>query len=682
MIRSPLFWAGTFLAAVVAATTFFIWRSAGSGQSWLIIAVVVNLNVLALAVPGYFVARRLVELMAERRRMAPGSRFKTRLVATMVLLVSGPVIVVFLLSSRFVTDTIDRWFGEGVERPLSSAVEIGRFLYQQERQRVLTEAARIASSPGTPAQVAENDETVTWYTEAAGEDPLVDSAFRGSAETDIITLPEGAERVRAAVPRVRPDGSVEGVVTVTTTIPHALVGHLTTIRDSYEQRRQLGSVRGPVKAWYILLLSAFTFLTLVLAIATGLILSRTITVPIQALVEGTERVARGEAGVRVEIRGRDEIGTLAHSFNRMVTEIENNREDLQQAYRDAHRRRLFMETIIENIATGVIFLDSDGQVETINNAACSILGIPLNDLVDINVRRLLDRIDSEELRSILHSMREAGFNERHEEIRAVIQGHPRVLRVYLSNLRDALGNPTGILVVFDDLTDLINAQRAFAWQEVARRMAHEIKNPLTPIKLSAERLQRKFRTGADDFARVFPAAIKTIVREVEYLRSMVNEFSRLGKMPDAAIRTDDPHELIREIAALYEEPEPPLVIDFDIPASLPPIQWDREQIHRVLINLIDNAIEAVQRRGVVSVHAGIDETNRELVITVEDNGPGIPPEDRDRLFSPHFSKKKGGTGLGLAIVDKIVGDHRGTINVEDRQPRGARFVLRFPLDAG
>lgn len=688
LIRLP----GFIIAAVmlVAAATWLEIRYLGLGGKTLFVRAAlflfINSAVLALSSLVYLVGRTLAGLWREHKTGAPGHMFKTRLVGIFVILVTAPGVVLFVLTSWIVTGVVERWFSMQVKAPITSSVDIASKVYEMEGRRVRDIAADMALQGGIDRKGYADDGLVVRVIPAGGRvsdaDALISGAFSGRADTDVIS-DGNTDIVRAAAPMLD-----KGVVIVESRLPEGIARDIRTVRTAFEDYKTVESIKAPIKTGYFLFLALVTMLTIFMALWAALRVGARITGPIQALVEGTRRVSDGDFKTRITAVGEDEICALTNAFNSMVGEIETSQQRLRQAYAEVDNRRLVLEGIMNNINSGVILLDRAGQVIRINNAACAILCIEPRDLVGLTSREILRNVESEDLVSILKNLRHREFGGLCRELKALIKGMPATLRVFLSNLKDADGEITGVLVVFDDLTEVIKAQRAYAWQEVARRMAHEIKNPLTPIKLAAERLLKKHREGSPDVGSVIESSMGTITREVDSLRNLVNEFSRFGKLPDLHLAETDPAALVDEVSGLYHGFRD-VALEVRASGGIPPFRMDREQMKRVLINLMDNAVEAVnqtgnqtgrqadRQAGSIEIAVDFDPAASVLRLTVADNGPGIRPEDRDRLFLPHFSTKKTGTGLGLAIVHKIVSDHGGSIRAEDNSP-GARFVIELP----
>jgi len=671
--------AAVLLATLTALELTFLGPAGLSSYTRLPTYLFINFVVLALIVLMTIVGRTFVDLYRAKKRQAAGYRFRTKLVTIFVLLVSVPSILLFVLTSRMVSGTVEQWFSIRAEVPLKSSVAIASHLYDRERQRVLERARWVVENGGTDVGLPPLEDVTVRVIEdpvaGTGTD-LVRRAFAGEAGTEIDVAGHD-EVVRAVVPQRNDDGQVHQVVVVETTLPNPLVQDIRLIRMSFENYKGLESTKSLFQSGYSLVLALITAFVIVITLLAALRVARSITDPVQALAEGTRKVAEGRFNTTLDVSSDDELGQLTSAFNEMVNELKGGQERLKEAYADVDSKRLILEGIMSNIRTGVICLDTTGGVLTINNAACRVLGIQPRDLSGLTYREILDQVESNELREILRNLRKRDFTGKTWELTASVRGNPVILRLFLSNLRSPEGDPVGILVVFDDITRVVQAQRAQAWQEVARRMTHEIKNPLTPIKLSAERLLKKHRDGATDLDEILESSLATITREVEALRKLVNEFSRFGRLPRLALEPIDLGDLVRKVVPLYDAYKD-LTIDVHAGKNLPPVEVDPEQIRRALINLIDNAVASVGADGRIEVQVEYDSGSRRTRLVVADNGEGIAKENRDHLFLPHFSTKKTGTGLGLAIVHKIVTDHNGTIRVEENHPRGARFVLELP----
>lgn len=664
-----------FIVGASALELHFLRRSAISLPTRIILLTLFNINLLALLTLMFFVGKTLVKLYLERKRQVLGSRFKTKIVVIFVVLTSIPSVLLFLGASGLVTTYIDRWFTPQFRQPVEGSLRVAQAVYDAEREKALAAAKTLVARGALPIEY-----TVTRLDvvpENASE--IVRDAFEGREGTEVVSGEEG-DIVRAAVPDVL-QGKPAGVLVVESRITREITRSVDRVRSSYEDYVNLGVWKRPLQFNYLFFLGFFTLMVIFMALWISLRLARGITEPIQQLAQATGAVAAGDLEVRVGIERSDEIGLLVESFNHMVQELREGKESLQAAYLESDRRRLCMENILENIESGVISLDAEGNSITINRAACSILNVMPGEVLGKNYREILSGIESDSLQEMIRGIRLKSLGSVQREVWATIKGRRTLLRVSIMGLRDSVSGYLGLLVVFDDLTNLIKAQRALAWQEVARRIAHEIKNPLTPIRLSTERMLKKWEQRDQDFGTVFERSTRTIIKEVDSLKALVDEFSRYGKMPEIVKAPTAIGTIIEEVANLYRDYKD-FSIDVSIPPDLPLVDLDSEQFKRVLINLFDNAIHAMSGSGAITVRAACDTPANRLTIDVADNGPGIREEDKDKLFLPYFSTRDGGTGLGLAIASKIVAEHRGYIKVRDNEPRGTVFTIEMPIKEG
>ncbi len=641
------------------------------------IFITVNI-VLYLLLIIFSVIRYLVNLYTEKRRKAIGSKFRTKLVASFLGLVLIPSALLFFLSNELINNSIDTWFNLEVQKPIYDSMDIAKTMYYKERQYAKNYSELLASSKDLLNMNLLNnlgtDDFRSYLLNETDGSGLVDQAFKGTAGTDIRSSDQG-DIIRAATP-LNEGGKVTGVVIVETLIPIEVVTKMESIQASYHEYIQMKVQQNPVRFLYFLMLTIATLLVIFMALWASIRIAKGITVPIQSLAEATETVAHGNLDFRIPLRRDDEIGLLINSFNNMLNDIQNGKQSLEKAYRESDRRRLGMETILESIKSGVIFFDRSGKIMTLNNAACSMLNVKRSSIEGLGHKDLMGKLQSSELGSMVKRLTEKGFGAVEKELHIYMNGRPMDLRVYITIIKDSEEKHVGTLVVFDNLTEIIMAQRALAWQEVAKRIAHEIKNPLTPIRLSAERLLKKWNDKADDFESVLNRSTKTIVHEVNSLRSLVDEFSRFGKMPKINLEPINIKTILEEINELYSDLKGIEMIS-SVNEDMPDIEIDKKQIKMALINLIDNAIQA--KTGKIWLSAFHNNDFDLIRIEVADDGVGIKEENKDKLFFPYFSTKKEGTGLGLAIVNSIISKHRGYIRVQDNEPKGTRFIIELPL---
>ncbi|RJQ49693.1 MAG: HAMP domain-containing protein [Nitrospiraceae bacterium] len=641
------------------------------------IFIIVNV-ILYLLLLIFFVSRNLATIYTEKKKEAIGSTFRTRLVASFLGLVFIPSVLLFILSNQLINNSIDTWFSLEVQKPVYDSMDVAKTLYAKEKQHAM-DYAKLLASQKDRIDVSLNPEGLSSsYRSYLVTEPevsgFIGKAFSGNPSTDIEATEKG-DRVKAAYP-VMSGNKVYGVVVVETMIPRNLVMKMESIQKAFNEYIQVKTQQTPVRLLYFFLLVTATLLIIFLALWISLRIAKSITVPIQSLAEATKTVAQGNLDFRIAMKRDDEIGLLIDSFNKMLDDLHDGKKSLEKAYRESDRRRLSMESILESINTGVIFSDRSGKIITLNNAACLMLNIGRETTEGRSYRELLAKLKSEELSLMVRHLAERGFGSVEREIHIYINGRPLDLQVYITTIYDSENNFVGTLVVFDNLTEIIMAQRALAWQEVAKRIAHEIKNPLTPIRLSAERLLKKWNEKSEDFGDVLMRSTRTIVQEVNSLRSLVDEFSRFGKMPKITLEPTHIDAMIHEIVELYSTVKDVEIIT-SLNGDLPEIDIDKQQIKMALINLIDNAIQAHTPK--IWLNASYNHDLELVRIEVIDEGTGIREEDKDKLFFPYFSTKKEGTGLGLAIVNSIISKHRGYIRVQDNQPKGTRFIIELPI---
>ncbi|MBU2518739.1 MAG: HAMP domain-containing protein, partial [Proteobacteria bacterium] len=471
-------------------------------------------------------------------------------------------------------------------------------------------------------------------------------------------------------------------------LPPGALARSQQVRKGLEGYRQLKAFKEPIRTNLFITLSIVTLLIVFVATWLGFRLARTITDPLREVAEGTQRVAGGDYDFDIAGAGPDEIGTLVNAFNRMTADLKTSKARLDEAQSEMRRtnleldrRRRYMEIVLRSVAAGVITVDAEGKASTINPSAerllkvraAKVLGRPWRELVDGENRALVERM--------LTGLIPGGAGTIDQQVRLAVGGESLSLMVHLGLLKDEKGTDLGMVVVFEDLSELEKAQRMAAWREVARRIAHEVKNPLTPIKLSAQRLMRRYGGQVPEGDTVFDECTRTIVQQVEELRRLVNEFSTFARLPAANPAPADLTTIAADAVSLFKSAHPEVSLEMEVESKIPIFELDREQMSRVLINLLDNAVAAVQKseppRQVV-LRLSYDEILNMVRLEVEDSGPGVSPEDKIRLFEPYFSTKKGGTGLGLTIVSTIVADHNGYVRVQDNQPTGARLIVELP----
>jgi two-component system nitrogen regulation sensor histidine kinase NtrY len=684
-------------------------------------------TVMLIVVLVFFITRNFWKILAERRRGTLGSHLNLKFVAAFVLIAFLPTTGLLAVSSYFIASSIDSWFGLRMERALEESRDVADIAYTAEGDNAIHFGALIAeqitaanmlreddlsaledfvmrkqreynlgvvevfSTTGRELVVAVNPE-IPDSSFSRPESEFVRSALEGTSATRVEPGDSG-DLVRGAVP-IRSgfhDGKTLGAVVVSRFVPVPLAGKIATIHETLADYRQLLPKAGHIRAAYLLELLLAFFVVLLLATWMGFRLARGVTTPIRALAEGTAEVARGNLDVVVEPTSDDEVGFLVASFNRMTRDIKEARQGLEASNAELDQRRSYMEIVLRNVGAGVVSVDGEGRIGTINPSAQRLLGVPPGvGVVGRKLEEVITRPEHLEVVQELQAQLVPGMRESlRRQVQLPVADEVATLLVTMTLLQDEEGGRVGIVMVFDDYSQVVKVQRMEAWREVARRIAHEIKNPLTPIQLSAPRLRRRFRGRvADDPAdmKVFDECVGAITGQVETLKRLVDEFSNFARLPAAHPRPHDLNALVAECVASYQGTQGVRFATALDPA-LPRVELDAEQTRRVLTNLIDNAIAACgERRAAagdepvrIEVRTVHDEPLETVRVEVGDQGVGIRQEDRRRIFEPYFSTKTHGTGLGLAIVSRIVADHRGYIRVHDNKPQGSRFIVELPV---
>ncbi|MGH9868423.1 MAG: ATP-binding protein [Candidatus Polarisedimenticolia bacterium] len=670
-------------------------------------------NVILILSLLVMLVRSLIKLLLERHQNMLGSRFRTKLVFTFLGLCLVPSVLLFATAVSIIDRSIERWFSTDVERISEGALEVVESYYQEHRRRgerfaadiatdlsrarttdkgrrallkAMEEALRLRHLDLVSLYIADDEPLSVANPRIPINDlkPLPDAVLKESRTGSAVSWQDSlgsGQLVRSGAPLFHPDRhEVVGSVVVGTFVPRDPSVHSARVAEEVATYRQLRLQKANIKRVYVLGFLLITLLILFSATWVGLYLARGITGPIQMLAEGTREVSSGNLDYRVQLEPGDELGILVESFNTMTRDLKAGRETLQESNLMLEERRRYIEAVLESIPTGIISLDGQGRVTTINRAARGILRLDQAAALEgLTFDELLGRESLAEIASVVPRLLGRAGGGLTREFHVALEGAPLSLSVSFTPLggqEAATGH--GLLIVMEDITSLIKAQKVAAWREVARRIAHEIKNPLTPIQLSAQRMLRKWQEGADDLGQAVEEGATTIVQEVRTLKTLVNEFSGFARMPAANPTQADLHDIIDAAVGLYQGTYQDVSFARVYDRALPSARLDPEQMKRVFVNLIDNAVEAMGRKGEIVIGTRFVSHLQMMRVEVADDGPGIAPEDKDKLFLPYFSTKRRGTGLGLAIVNRIISDHHGFIRVEDNRPRGTRFIIDLP----
>lgn len=687
----------------------------------IIALAVINLNILLVLLFLFLIFRNLFKLILERRRGVPGAKLRSKLVGAFVALSLVPTMLLFFVSAGFISSSIDNWFNNQVENALDESLEVAQTYYRNSEANALYYADQLSNRikegkllneenlPQLKQLIKEKQEEYNLgivEVFSATHEELVRVANPKLPIIKITTatsdpVREGLQGVRFS--QITPVGQADlirgivpvqsnwnpkdfvGVVVVNYYVPYSLIKKMKEIAASVDQYKLTKSVKGQIQQSYVIVLLLIALIIIFLATWFGFHLARGITVPIQELATATTKIASGDLDIQLQTRSTDEIGTLVNSFNKMATDLRQGRievnaanQELQNSNLELDRRRDYMEIVLANVTAGVISIDRSGHLTTINKSAENLLHLNADKILGKDFR---DVIPGTYMPIIMELLKKLFYSERgtvRQQTIIPIGNDKYTLMLNLTTLRDKQNNFLGTVVVFDDLTQLYKAQRMAAWREVARRIAHEIKNPLTPIQLSAQRLRRRYLDRFTDDDHVFDDCTKMISNQVEELKNLVNEFSNFARMPATKPSENNLNEVIDECLTLYREAHKNISFKSSLDQHLPNTKFDREQIKRVIINLLENAIAAITGQGTISLESVYNHELKIITLTIADSGCGIPAEDKTRLFEPYFSTKKTGTGLGLAIVSTIIADHNGYIRVRDNSPQGSIFIIELP----
>jgi two-component system nitrogen regulation sensor histidine kinase NtrY len=674
----------------------------------IIIFSLININIILLLLLIFLVIRNLVKLVFERKRKVLGARLRTKLVVAFISLSLVPTILLFFVAVGFITNSVDQWFRVQVEQSLQGALEVSQTYYRDYANGVVSSAQQIGKYFSRQGSLKEGNgnhflkeqleaKRQEYHLSALGlffrgdkdstkvEDPhlktffplppqdLLEAGFSGKEASRTLTLGEGEMIIGMAPIESALGGEIAGVVVASHFIPKSLTAKMREISQAFVDYKQLKVLKKPIKFSYMMALLIVTLLIIFSATWFGFHLAKDITVPIKELAEATHRIATGDLNFRIQMKASDEIGMLVQSFNQMTQDLHVSRMELEQ-------RKKHMEIVLKNVAAGVVSIDEKGRITTINTSAEQMLEVKGESLLDQEFSGVLDKEFVGQMDELFMEMKSSQRDSIEKQITLNLKGKSLSLLINLTALKDEEGSPLGVVAVFDDLTQLIKAQRMAAWREVARRIAHEIKNPLTPIQLSAQRLRKRYLEKLREDGTVFDESTRTIIKQVEELKRMVNEFSSFARMPASVPAPNHLNEVIGETLILFQEAHKNIHFEF-VPHDLPVLNIDREQIKRVMINLIDNSITALGEGGKVKIQTDYDPKLQMVRLEVSDNGCGITDDNKRRLFEPYFSTKQSGTGLGLTIVNTIIADHHGYIRVRDNEPRGTTFLIELPVRA-
>ncbi|MCF8055718.1 MAG: HAMP domain-containing protein [Desulfocapsa sp.] len=693
-------------------------------SSDILIFGVINLNVILVLIMLFLVLRNLAELFFESKKNVLGSKLKSKLVISFISLSLIPTILLFFVSLQFVSTSMDYWFNSNIETSLQNSLDLAKSYLQETKDEVnvLGEAVekRILLPPDinhdnnvlekrlatalklydtrnalSLSLISEQRNKVFTTSSpllSSQKMPLIslttlDSVKQNQAPETIIQESNSGDLVRRVNILQSEWVPTEELFLVTTLlIKKEQLERLNFISKGIEDYNQLKYLKKPFKFWLLIILLIVTLLIIFSAIWFGLYIAKSITGPLDTMAQATRRVAEGDLSFVLEKESNDEMGLLVDSFNTMTANLSSSNAKLadalhalQKSSRDAEERRRYTEIILQNVEAGVISIDDSGTITTINRFAEKLLNINKDFFVNRKYSEVLFHEHTGIIDNFISELNITGKNSVRRHLKLSVLRENFSLLVTFTRLENENGESLGFVLVFANLTELEKMQRMAAWREVARRIAHEIKNPLTPIQLSAQRLRRRYPDILKEQNSIFDQCTSTIIKQVDALKQLVSEFSQFARMPKINQASADIVQMLDETLFLYKQAHPQITFTVVKKDSIPIFSFDIEQIKRCVINLLDNAVAVLPDGGTIDLILSLDEDGESIYLQVCDSGPGINEENKLRLFEPYFSTKKTGTGLGLAIVSTIIADHNGYIRVQDNSPHGSIFTIELPL---
>ncbi len=690
-------------------TTYF------GSDSWYFL-VLLNLNAILMLVVCFLAVRNIVKLFTERRRKVFGSRLRTRLLLAFVSLSLVPVFLMFLAANRVVITSIDYWFTSTVASSMDAAIQVGQNIYDTASSKLANRIELISheiennqDSEITPKDVEEYllkqtllldsnifalvDKSNSFsrlafaLPEKRSTSVLIQNIFQNTQWSSIGKNPFTSLYSSAgndyAVAIKELDSLPSYLLVIAENIGSVAQSNLESISQGFEEYIYLKSLKRPLKLSFSLILGLLALIMVFSAIFMAVRLSKELTAPIALLAKGTDRIAQGELDVFLEDKGKDELGQLVASFNSMTKHVRETNENISKANKELEQRNIFIETVLENIATGVVVLSRDGQVLTINKAACTILDMPEEIFTQLTPTEYFTPKNQKIFENMLIYLTDNPDKVWRKELEAVIRNqHVKLLfnSLLIPNFNHAqeenLENDL-IIAVIEDITELTLAERLGAWREVAKRIAHEMKNPLTPIRLSAERLERKFNPQHAETA--FTDCTTLIISEVERMQKMIKNFTEFSRMPEIQLKKENLANILQESYQIFKSSHTHIDWQINLPDSIPPLLLHTESFKQALVNIYLNACEILEQTVHPKVITSVEIAQNFCLLTIADNGIQLSKDDLGHMFEPYYSNKKDGTGLGLAIVQETISTHNATIYAENNQYGGTSIHIKIPL---
>jgi len=671
------------------------------GENKLII-VILNINLLLILLLLFLVSRALVKTYIEQKRGIWGARLKTKLTITLVLISIIPSFTLYILSGGFFQISMDKWFGQKIEDTLDNALEFSRFYYEDLFQRHERMGAIIADeikrkkllddSKGLASYVKKNTssripEYLCIYS-PSGQllqssrklTPEVEKKFTNLAQSPpkdnkirVIEPLKKGELILSGLQITNETGEFKAMLLIGEEIEIAGTKSMKEIAIASRELQKSRPFKKILKWSFYIPLTLITLMTVFFSVWVGIKMATEIVNPIEKVREGVSTIAKGTFDlINLEDKGQDEIGTLVMAFNTMAKDLKIAKDEIEE-------RRRYMEIVLDNVATGIISTDKIGTIQFLNKAARNILGIEKEPWTGASLKDILGDDFKKHMKFFLKEAREADHGSVTREMRLNLKNDVTYIRASLTTLKDQASKTEGFVIAFDDITHIVRAERLATWREIAKKLTHEIKNPLTPIMLSAERIRRRLLPNVHDQEReVLDSTTSVIIQSVDDIKGIVNELTKLTHISQTKTM-EDLNSIVDETVLLYKHLYQNISLKFE-KNVIPPFLVDRDGLKRAIINLITNSVKAIQdQQGVISITTQYDSVKGIGIIEVSDTGKGIPDEEKSKIFDPYFTKDTNGMGLGLAIVHSIILEHHGKIHVEDNDPRGTKFIIELPV---
>lgn len=704
-----LIFAISILLAFLIGVEVYVFRSGQNLPSPYIIYFIglVNFNLVLVLFLLFLIFRNIVKIFLERRSKMYGSSLKSKLTVAFAVFSIVPTLLVVILSVFYLNSSFEKWFSGRIVGILKNASEVvDSFLVQEKRkgyEYADLVAEQIQNLPESQIQqklniLRENYklDAVEYYSGLLNERkiaqdfsnvavaiPKVNFDFlqKGlvyNSKSSLIHIFSESHLIRLMSP-LEEGAKNKGVIVVSKVLNLSPGAKLDDIIGSYQELQNNLLIENPLKSMYFIMQIVMSLVTLFAAVWFGFHMAKQLSVPLVQLGRATKKVAGGDYS-QLEIQsGSEEINSLIKNFNQMISNLSSSELELQQTLKNLNQYTKYVEIVLGNVSAGVLSVDMNGHVTTMNRRAGELLSADPIQSINRHVRQSMTDENYQIFSNFVKSMQDNKLNHLQKEIRVDIDGESIPLSVHISILKNELQEEIGRIMVFDDMTVIINAQRAAAWSEVARRIAHEIKNPLTPIRLAAERISRKY--GAQISDQAFTDSIQMIISQVDDMRNLVNEFSQFARMPQLKPIETSLNQVLSDASQIYKDNHTEVLFTFSLDSSLPNFKFDPAQMKRVFANLVDNAVAAVEttKSPQVRIETQYKPELQVVQISISDNGVGIPQRDRARVFEPYYSTKEKGTGLGLPIVKSIIEDHSGLIRALQNDPRGTKMYIELPV---